>query len=77
MQIEVRKSEAKVEREYPYVGVSKLTGIQVLFTATNTGIVIKDELDENYEVGHYSDEWGEFDNFTVIAKVKKLIIETE
>lgn len=77
MQIEVRKSEAKVEREYPYVGVFDEDGqeLKVLFLSDDTGIVVSDTAEERI-TGEFDDDWQEED-FTPIAKVKKLIIETE
>jgi hypothetical protein len=69
MQIEVRKSEEKVERVYPYIGESR-DGVRILFTSKQQGMVIAPVAGECWH------EWSE-DKYTPIAKVKKLIIETE
>jgi hypothetical protein len=77
MQIEVRKSEAKVEREYPYIGETKDPFKHVLFFSKNNGVVIKSDDEDLNPIGYIPESgWREI-CFTPIAKVTKLIIETE
>lgn len=64
VQVEV-SSEAGVDREYPWIGLS--AGTIILFTGKNTGVVLADTdtgdyddgRESSYSAGYHSDHWVE------------------
>lgn len=62
--IDVNKSN------YPYVGRSKASGVIVLFTGYNTGVVL---LDNGYAIGYQTDQWRE----ETFERIDKITIEFE
>jgi len=55
-------------KTYPYIGKSASTGLIVLFTGENTGMVVGNT--GQYELGHYDrNGWPEYNFFPFDGKV--------
>lgn len=58
MKVELNEiEETKKEVKYPYIGKNEQTGLIVLFTTNNTGVVLNK--DKCWREGHFSDCWDE------------------
>jgi hypothetical protein len=61
--VEFEVPEVTGNSKYPYIGRSA-EGDTVLFTSEGTGVILGSSY---YEVGHFSDGWGEYE-FTPLPK---------
>lgn len=58
MKIEVKQNEAKASPKYPYIGVSKDSGIIILFTGPDSGVCLNKGISKYIE-GEYCNNWAE------------------